>query len=107
MGWFKRRTQAEAATAARPGGDRATVGSGASGRGNRIVLAVAVVTTVAVLGFALYAGHPADAARNGGKPAGAGQAASGAAASGARASSTSAGAAPVSLAGNPTKAASA
>ncbi len=107
MGWFKRRTQAEAATAARPGGDHATVGSGASGRGNRIVLAVAVVTTVAVLGFALYAGHPADAARNGGKPAGAGQAASGAAASGARASSTSAGAAPVSLAGNPTKAASA
>jgi hypothetical protein len=48
---------------------------GVGRRGGRLALCAAVVSTAAVLAFALYAAHPADAARSGTKTAGNGLAA--------------------------------
>jgi Transglycosylase SLT domain len=73
---FMGRAQDNAASAAppadgdAPAGDRPVGnGSGPSRRGNRTVVTAAVLSAVAALGFALYAGYGAHAARNGTKAA--------------------------------------
>ncbi len=71
MGRFLRRALGRAAADGQPAGGsfRAADVSGAGRRGGRLALCVAAVSTVAVLAFALYAGHAADAAGNGVKTA--------------------------------------
>ncbi|HTA08774.1 MAG TPA: lytic murein transglycosylase [Streptosporangiaceae bacterium] len=71
MGRFLRRAHGRAAADGQPAGGSfgAADVSGAGRHGGRLTLCVAAVSTVAVLAFALYAGHAADAAGKGMKTA--------------------------------------